>query len=181
MLIDPCAADENTEKTNSARWFVVHVKARHEFKVCERLLNAGVEVFLPAVERLSRWMDRNKLILFPLFPCYLFVHIAKNHDDKLTVLKTKGVVRILSTIPGDPDPVPDEQIISLKRIVETKANVDPYPYLQEGQRVRIKQGPLAGVEGLLVEKAGQHKLVLSVDILCQSTSVTIQAGDVETV
>ena len=165
--------------TNTACWFAVHVKSRHEFKVSERLIKAGVEVFLPAVERLNRWKDRNKLIQVPLFPCYLFVNITGSHDDKLTVLKTKGVVKFLGTVSGEPEPVPEEQISSLRKIMESKANMDPYPYLQEGQRIRINKGPLAGIEGLLVEKAGQHKLVLSVDILCQSTSVTIQAGDVE--
>lgn len=164
---------------NTAHWFAVHVKSRHEFKVSERLVKAGIDVFLPAVERMSRWKDRNKLIQFPLFPGYLFVNITVRHDHTLTVLKTKGVVRFLGTVPGEPEPVPDEQIFWLKKIVGSKANLDPYPYLQKGQRVRIKQGPLVGVEGLLVEKAGQHKLVLSIDILSQSTSVTIHTSEVE--
>lgn len=164
---------------NTKNWFAVHVKARHEFKVSERLKETGVEVFLPAVERLRKWKDRKKRILFPLFPCYLFVNIAKSHEDKLTVLMTKGVVRFLGAIPGEPETIPEEQILSLKKVIESKAEIDPYPYLQEGHWVRIKKGPLAGVEGILVEKAGRHKLVLSVDILCQSTSVTIEASEVE--
>jgi transcriptional antiterminator NusG len=161
-------------------WFAVHVKSRHEFKVMERLTQSGVEVFLPAIDVLSKWKDRNRLIQVPLFPCYLFVHIRKNdHDERLLVLKTKGVVRFLGNVPGEPETVPAEQILSLRKLLENKVTLDPYPYLQEGQRVRIKNGPLAGVEGMLVEKSGQHKLVLSVDILCQSTSVFVQASDVE--
>ena len=160
-------------------WFAVHVKARHEFKVSERLKESDVEVFLPAVERSRTWKDRKKLIHFPLFPCYLFVNITTSHEDKLTVLMTKGVVRFLGSIPGEPETIPEEQILSLKKVLERKVELDPYPYLQEGHRVRIKKGPLAGVEGILVEKAGKHKLILSVDILCQSTSVTIEAADVE--
>jgi len=166
-------------RTNIKHWFAVHIKSKHEFKVSERLKTAGVEVFQPAVESLSRWKDRNKLIQIPLFPGYLFVNITGSHHDKLTVLKTKGVVRFLGTIPNEPEPVPEHQIYSLKKVIESKANIDLYPYLEKGQRVRIKNGPLAGVEGILVEKSGQHKLVLSVDILCQSTSVTIHASEIE--
>jgi transcriptional antiterminator NusG len=164
---------------NITYWFAVHVKSRHEFKVLERLQQASIETFLPAVERLSRWKDRNKLIQFPLFPGYLFVHTSGSSHDNLTVLKTKGVVRFLGPLPGEPEPIPDEQIFSLQKVIESKASIDPYPYLQEGQRIRIRRGPLAGVEGILVEKTGQHKLILSVDILSQSTSVSIETSDVE--
>lgn len=171
--------DDEGNKIPKVYWFAVHVKSRHEFQVLERLSKAGVETFLPAVERLSRWKDRNKIVRFPLFPCYLFVHITRSHHDTLTVLKAKGVVRFLGAVPGEPETVPEEQVVSLKKLIESKANIDPYPYLKKGQRVRIRTGPLAGIEGILVEKAGQHKLVLSVDLLCQSTAVTIQASDVE--
>jgi transcription antitermination factor NusG len=167
------------DKTANTYWFAVHVKSRHEQKVSERLQEVGVEVFSPVVERLSRWKDRKKLIQFPLFPCYMFVHITGTHDDKLTVLKVKGVIRFLGSSSSEPESIPEEQIVSLRTAVESKVSIDPYPYLQEGQRVRVKSGPLSGVEGVLIERAGQHKLILSVDILCQSTAVTIHAAEVE--
>ena len=162
-----------------ADWYAVHVKSRHEFKVAERLTKSGVETFLPAVERLNRWKDRKKLINFPLFPGYIFVHIHKIYEAMLTVLKTQGVVRFLGIVPGEPEPVSEDQIISLKKLVESKETLDPYPYLKEGQRVRIKRGALAGVEGVLVERKGQHLLVLSVDILRQGVSLKIDALEVE--
>ncbi len=99
----------------------------------------------------------------------------------LDVLKTSGVVKFLGVKPNEPEPVPEEQIISLKRLVENREHIDPYPYLKEGQRVRIKKGPLAGVEGLLSKRAGQHILILSVDILRQGVSLKIDAADVERV
>lgn len=160
-------------------WYAVHVRSRHEFKVLDRLTKAGIDTFLPVVERLNRWKDRKKLVKFPIFPGYLFVHIRKIHEEILTVLKTPGVVRFIGIIPGEPEPVPEKQIISLKKLVESKETLDPYPYLKEGQKVRIKKGPLAGVEGILVEKAGQHSLVLSVDILRQGVSIKIDTSDVE--
>lgn len=162
-------------------WYAIHVRSRHEIKVVERLTQAGKEVFLPTVERQRKWKDRKKSVAFPLFPGYLFAYIARNIDDRLSILKTKGVVRFLGTIPGEPEAVPEEQIISLKRLVASKEELDPYPYLKEGQRVRVKSGPLAGVEGILAQKKDRHMLVLSVDILQQGVSVKIEAGDVEVV
>ncbi len=162
-------------------WYAIHVRSRHEFKVLDRLTKAGIDAFLPVVERLNKWKDRKKLINFPLFPGYLFVHIHKIYDTMLAILKTPGVVRFIGIIPGEPEPVPDDQIISLKRLVESKESIDPYPYLKEGQRVRIKRGPLRGVEGILIERPGQHLLVLSVDILRQGVSIKIDASDVESI
>jgi transcriptional antiterminator NusG len=162
-------------------WYAIYVRSRHEFRVQELLTKDRVEAFLPTVERLRRWKDRKKLVTFPLFPGYLFVHIPKNKDSELAVLKTFGVVRFLSVHPGAPEPVPDIQINSLKKIVESKNPLEPYPYLQQGQRVRITNGHLAGVEGILQEKRGQHILVLSVDILQQGASLKVDAFEVEPV
>lgn len=169
-----------TENRLEQFWYAIHVRSRHEFSVMERLTKAGLEAFLPVVEKLSRWKDRKKLVNFPLFAGYLFVHITKNYDTMLSVLKTNGVVRFIGLVPGEPEPIPEDQIISLQRVIENKESLDPYPYLKEGQRVRIKKGALTGVEGLLAKRAGQHMLVLSVDLLQQGVSLKIDASDVET-
>lgn len=165
--------------TSPQRWYAVHTKSRHEFQAIERLNQKGINAFLPTVERLRKWKDRKKIISFPLFPGYLFVNISKDSQSILSVLKVKGVVRLLCTLPGEPDPIPDEQILSLQRLIENKADLDPYPYLNEGQKVRIIKGPLSGVEGILVEKLDKHLLVLSVDVLQHGVALTISASDVE--
>ena len=170
---------ENLIDTSNAYWYAIYVKSRHEFQVFERLSGANIDAFLPTVERLSRWKDRKKIVNFPLFPSYLFVHISKSHNNILTVLKTNGVVRFLGISPREPESIPEEQIISLKRLIGNKTCLDPYPYLKEGQSVRIKRGPLTGVEGILIEKLGQHLLVLSVDIIQQGVSLKIEASEVE--
>ncbi len=162
-------------------WYAVYVKSRHEFKVRELLEKATIEVFLPTVERLRRWKDRKKKVTFPLFPGYLFVHTPSSKPDLLAVLKTHGVVRFIGVHPGVPLPVPDVQIESLQKLVASREDLEPYPYLQKGQLVRIVSGPLAGVEGILEKRQGQHLLVLSIDILQQGASVKIDALDVEPV
>jgi len=164
---------------SQANWYAVHTRSRHEFQVYEKLKQKGLDAFLPAVERLRKWKDRKKMIAFPLFPGYLFVHIAKDSQSLLNVLKVRGVVRLICTIPGEPAPIPDEQIMALKKLLENSDILDPYPYLNEGQKVRIINGPLSGVEGILVEKLEKHILVLSVDVLRQGVALTINAADVE--
>lgn len=159
-------------------WYAVHVKSRHEFKVHDHLSHTGLESFLPTVDRLSRWKDRKKLVSFPLFSSYLFVHIHNTYEEKLTVLKKPGVVRLLGNGTGEPIPVPDEQVTSLQSLVTQKRDLDPYPYLKEGDRIRIKKGPLAGLEGILIKKADQHRLILSIDIIQKSVSVQIDASEV---
>ncbi|MBI5741094.1 MAG: UpxY family transcription antiterminator [Nitrospirae bacterium] len=168
-----------TNDNLQANWYAIHTRSRHEFQVYDKLKQKGLEAFLPSVERLRKWKDRKKLIAFPLFPGYLFVHIARDSQSLLSVLKVRGVVRLICAIPGEPTPIPEEQIISLKKLVENSGALDPYPYLNEGQKVRIIKGPLSGVEGILVEKLDKHILVLSVDVLRQGVALTIDAADVE--
>lgn len=162
-------------------WYAIQVKSRHEFKVQERLNKIGTVVFLATVERLQKWKDRKRMLSFPLFPGYVFVNINKTNKEMLAVLKTHGVVRFLSMIHGEPEPVPEEQIVFLKRLIESKESIDPYPYLKTGQRVRIKKGPLAGVEGVLDKRDGYHAIIILVDILRQGVSLKIDASDVESV
>ena len=173
------SAQANIKEPGELRWYAIHVRSRHEFSVAERLAKLGIDAFLPIVERLSRWKDRKKLIAFPLFPGYLFVNISNDNIMKLSVLKTPGVVRFIGVTPGEPEPIPAEQILTLKKLVESKEALDPYPYLKEGNKVKIKSGPLAGVDGILVERKGMHHLVISVDILRQGVSVQVEASSVE--
>jgi transcription antitermination factor NusG len=156
------------------------VRSRHEFKVSERLTDSGIESFLPVAEKMRKWKDRKRLVSFPLFPGYLFVNQAAE-QERIAVLKTSGVVRFIGFSPAEPEPVPEEQIISLQRLVENKADLDPYPYLKEGVRVRIRRGPLTGIEGVLVERVGSNLIVLSVDVIQQGAALKIEPSEVERV
>jgi len=160
-------------------WYAVHVRSRHEFQVTDRLTMKGLETFLPTVERQRKWKDRKKMIAFPLFPGYIFVHTTRESNNLLSVLKVKGVVRMLCTLPGQPDTIPEDQIVALQKLVENKEALDPYPYLNEGQMVQITKGPLSGIEGILVKKLDKHLLILSVDVLKQGVALTINASEVE--
>lgn len=160
-------------------WYAVTVKPKHEFKVFEKLQGSNFETFLPTIERLRQWKDRKKLITFPLFPNYIFVRLYPAYENFLSVLKTKGVIKLLGTIPGNPEVIPDIQINSLKKILENKKDIDLYPYLKEGEKIIIKRGPLTGIEGILIKKdSQQHTLIVSIDLLNQSISLKIDTSDV---
>ena len=169
----------NQTGTLPLKWYAIHVRSRHEFQIFDRLKLKGIEAFLPTVEKLRNWKDRKKLVTFPLFPGYLFVRITGDARNMLEVLKIKGVVNMICTLPGEPTSIPDEQIAVLQKLIENSEDLDPYPYLTEGQNVRIIKGPMAGIEGILIEKLDKHFLVLSVDVLRQGVALTINAADVE--
>ena len=161
------------------RWYAVYTKSRHEKTVGELLWQKDIECFLPLREALSQWKDRRKLVQFPLFPGYLFVHTSLP-DRRLDIIKVPSVVRIVGSNNG-PEPIPDEQIQALKHFVFSEIEVDPYPYMKEGDQVRIIRGSLKGLRGILVEKKSRFRFVLSVDLIQQSVSCEINAEDCEKV
>jgi transcription antitermination factor NusG len=163
---------------NSAdpHWYAVYTRSRHEKTVASRLEEKRIEVFLPLRKVLRRWKDRRKEVLMPLFSSYVFVRIP--YAQKLSVLQTPGVVQILSE-GSKPMPIPEEQIVSIQKLVESGLNYDPYPYLKEGTLVSVVRGPLSGVEGILVEKRKKHLLVLSVDLIQQSAALQVDITDTD--
>jgi transcription antitermination factor NusG len=161
-----------------ACWWAVYTRHQHEKTVARMLSGKGIEVFLPLYESTRHWKDRNKQISLPLFPCYLFVR--GGHDRRLQVVATPGVHMLLYT--GERlARVPETEIHAIRMAVESAVHVEPHPFLKCGERVRVKRGPLAGIEGVLVRKRNQDRLVLSVEMLAQSVGVEIDAADVEPV
>jgi transcriptional antiterminator NusG len=166
------------EQSQKKFWYAIYLKSRHEFKAEKKLLGKNIETFLPVIERIRQWKDRKKVVSFPLFAGYIFVNIPDDHNSRLSVLKSPEVVRFL-TLEGKPSPIPEEQIINLKKLIENKEQIAPHPYISKGQQVRITSGPLAGVEGTLIEKLNHNFLVLSIDLIKQGAAVKIDAFDIE--
>ena len=170
--------DHVTNSGGAMLWYAVYTKPRHERKVNVHLARDGIATFLPEIERWSRRKDRKKKILYPIFPGYLFINTELSVENRLKVIKTKGVVRILGT-KGVPTAIPTHQIDAIQKLVDSKNDVSPYPYLKKGQLVRVIGGPLNGVEGIFVSDKGKGKLVVSIDILHRAVSVAIEEADVE--
>ena len=163
----------------SLQWYGVYTSCRHEQKVYERLVEKSIHAFLPKMEVWSRRKDRKKKLQRPLFPGYLFVNIDLDPYIHLEIIKTPGVAYILSNN-GKPTPIPENQIVSLQKLLKNDVLIKPYPYLKIGQKVRIVDGPLAGCEGILQRtKPNKHRLIISIDLLKQSVSAEIHEADVE--
>ena len=160
-------------------WYALYVKSRHEFVTHSELTKKEVESFLPVVKRLRQWRDRKRLIDFPLFPGYLFVHIRSCPEGFLAVLKTIGAVTLLSAERGHPTPVSPEEIQALRLMVESGSDFDVYPHLKEGSRVRVIRGPLTGAEGTIERKNDQYQFLVNIELLQRSIGVKIYADDIE--
>jgi transcriptional antiterminator NusG len=162
-------------------WYCIHTRSRHEDVVYQRLTDKQIQAFLPKMEVWSKRKDRRKKFQKALFPGYLFVYEIMNPQRGLEILKTPGVVKILGNETG-PMPVPETQIESIKKLLDGKAAVSPFPYLKEGQLVRVVDGPLRDCEGFLVKiKEQKEKLVISIDLLQRSVSVEIESASIEPV
>jgi len=166
---------------NAPAWFALHVKPRHEFLVQGDLARNGMEVYLPTVNKLSQWKDRKKLVEFPLFPGYLFSRVLPVSDHFLELVKTRGVVRILSAVPGRPTPVPECEITALKALLVSDQELDVHPELQAGRVVRITKGVFENVTGVISKRGEQFFLHVNITMLGRCVTVRIFAGDVELV
>lgn len=174
----PVSQNIDARMQEDSAWWAVYTRHQHEKVVAGMLSAKGFEVFLPLYESTRRWKDRSKVLLLPLFPCYLF--LRGEHHRRLQAVTTPGVHMILCN--GEHvATVPEAEIQAIRKTVEGSFRVEPHPFLKCGERVRVKRGTLEGVEGILIRKKNQYRLVLSVGILSQSVGVEIDASDVEPV
>lgn len=160
-------------------WYALFVRSRHEFVTSEQLQKRGVEVFLPLISKTRRWSDRNKNVMFPLFPGYIFVHVRQSAEIFLNIVRTHGTVSFVTQEPGRPAQVDPQEIQSLQLMLEAGGNIDIYPHLCEGKRVYVKQGPLKGAEGILAKKNDQNMFLVNINILGRSIGMRISADDLD--
>jgi transcription antitermination factor NusG len=157
------------------QWFAIWTRSRHEQVVRSQLERKQIEVFLPTILRWSHWKDRRKQIEWPLFPGYCFARFDPRH--RMPVLKCSGVVSIVS-VDGEPAPIHEYEIDSIRRLIESDLAFDPCPLIKEGMMVEVTHGPLKSVVGRLLRKGAHARLVLSVDLIGQAVSVEVDAADV---
>ena len=163
-------------------WYAVYTRSRHEKMVHQCLGERHIESFLPLQDALSQWKDRRKWIQRPLFPGYLFVRADRS--DLYQVRMTRGVSYIVGNgWSRSPVPVPDEQVQTIRRMLEQEYPVMQWPLLRKGTRVRVTAGPLAGVETYIVERKKNKKsyLVVTVELLGRSVAVEIDPYSVEVI
>jgi len=152
-------------------WFAILARTGREKYATMLLENAGFECFLPISKSTRKWSDRMKEIDVPLFPGYLFCRM--NPNDRLPVLTTPGVIQIAG-VGKMPIPVEDHEIAAVQQVEKSGLAAMPWPYLRVGSAARIEEGPLRGLNGIVIKIKSELKLVLSVELLQRSIAVEIE-------
>lgn len=159
-------------------WYVLHTRSHFENVVHKALLGKKKETFLPKMRVRSRRKDRRKLIDVPVFPGYVFVRSTLLPAAHVDILKTVGAVRLIGASAG-PVPVPDETIESLRIMTAVPESVITGTRFQKGDRVRVTEGPFAGVTGVFSRYQGQDRVVVEIEILGRFAAVEVTEDEVE--
>jgi transcription antitermination factor NusG len=157
------------------RWYVVCTFARHEKAIADRLRNKAIETYLPLYWAVRSWGPRRAKVELPLFPGYVFVRTEITR--KVRVLEQPGVVRFVG-LNGKATPLADEDMQKLRTSLRA-CKAEPYPYLSAGRRVRIKSGPLLGVEGTIVRRKGSVRLIVQIDLIQRAVLLELDAVDAQ--
>jgi transcription antitermination factor NusG len=156
-------------------WYAISTSPRHEKAVANQLGLRAVEHLLPVYREIHYWKQRRTQVELPLFPGYLFVRIALH--SRLRVLEIPGVTQIVS-FSGKPAALPDSEIAVLRTALALRRS-QPHPYLTPGKRVRIRTGPLAGLEGVIDRQRSEYRMIVSVDFIQRSMSIELNPADLE--
>ena len=151
-------------------WYALQCWLRKESQIAAQLEDQGLECFLPKYRSMREWSDRKKEVEQPLFPGYLFCRFE--YTQRRPVVVTPGVLQIVGC-GRTPMPIEDREIEAIQIAVESGIPSQPWPYLEVGERVRIHTGKLSGLEGILVNFKGHHRVVLSVSLLQRSVALEV--------
>lgn len=158
------------EVAEGIRWYALYVHTRKEGFIASQLANQNIECFLPKFKSLRKWSDRMKEVELPLFPSYLFCRF--DFQNRRSVVMTPGVLQIVGN-GRTAVAVPDEEISAIQTAVASGIPHQPWPYIEVGEKVRVTYGTLAGLEGILVNLKGNHRVVLSVSLLQRSVALEV--------
>ncbi|MGA8727971.1 MAG: UpxY family transcription antiterminator [Terracidiphilus sp.] len=168
-----------TDLAADRHWFAVYATCRHEKRIAQHFEQREIECYLPLYRTQRRWKDRSSVTLdLPLFPGYLFVRIDR--PRRVTVLQVPGVLSLIGAMGSQFNPLPEFEIEALRNGLDP-LRAEPHPLLLTGQRVRICKGALAGIEGIVVRKKNNLRVVLTLDLIMQSISLEVDEDDLEPV
>ncbi len=172
----PQAPTSSAQNGTGLRWYAVSVFPRHEKRVARLLDARGTTYLLPLYSSVRRWKDRRRQVEMVLFPGYVFVSIRL--EERVGVLTLPGVARFV-TFRGQPAVVPEHEIQAIGSSARSGLAVQPHPYLQKGRHVRVRSGPMAGVEGILVRRRDKLRVILSVNLIMRSVAAEVDEADIE--
>jgi len=159
------------KKPAEPKWYAIYTNPRAEKQVRDRLLEAGVEVFLPLQKTYRIWSDRKKLVEQPLLSSYVFVKVVQK--DFIRVYKISGVVRFV-TFEGQPASIPQNQIDNLKLLINSDTEIEvSSERFEKGDNVEVIRGALVGLTGELIKTGSHSRVVVRIDRLDQNLVVNI--------
>jgi transcription antitermination factor NusG len=153
------------------KWYAVYTRPRAEKQVFQRLVEAGIETYLPLQKTYRKWSDRKKLVEMPLISSYIFVKTRSKFFT--TVTKTYGVVRFL-TFEGKKSPIPQQQIDNLRLLIDSNAEIEvTREQFEKGDNVKVVAGSLVGLTGELIKFNGRKRVVVRISNCDQNLVVKI--------
>ena len=155
------------------KWIAVYTKSRHEKVVIQELENKNIEAYCPIFKERRQWSDRKRWVEFPLFRSYVFAKIELKNS--IYILQTMGVHHIIK-FQGNISIIPDEIIQNIKSMIDGGFTVEQVEYFVKGDEVKVVDGPLKGMEGIVVKIKNENKLVLKVAAIHQAIAVQIHPG-----
>lgn len=158
------------ENQGEFRWYALQVACRKELSIAGQLEGRGLECFVPQYKSLRKWSDRTKEVQQALFPGYLFSRF--DYSQRQGVVTTAGVLQVVGN-GRVAVPVPDCEIEALQVATESGVPSQPWPYIKMGQKVQVNYGQLSGLQGILVNFKGNHRVVLSVTLLQRSLALEV--------
>ncbi len=168
LLQEPTGADQSDGPASERVWWVIYTKSRQEKSLARDLLGYRIPFYLPQVSRDHLIRGHRVHAHVPVFPGYLFLYGSA--EERVDSLKTNRISRIL--------PVPTQDKLArdlrqLANLIATGAPLTIEQRLTPGQKVRIRNGPMAGFEGTVVQRRGGDRLLIAVSFLQQGVSVEI--------
>ena len=125
---------------------------------------------MPTYMTKHKWSDRLKAVEMPLFPGYVFCRFDVH--NRLPVLITPGVISVVGR-GKTPVAVDDSEILSIQAAIQSGIHMEPWPYVEIGERVRIDSEVMDGMEGILTSFKGRHRVVISVSLLRRAVALEI--------
>jgi transcription antitermination factor NusG len=169
---------EITKTNDSVAWFALQTRYRYEDRIAAELQTKGFESYLPKLREVHQWKDRKKVLDVPAFGGYLFARFEPSLQNRVRVLETAGVVKLLGCH-GTPQPVSQFEIESLRLALESGAPCSRHPYVQAGTPVRVRSGPLAGLEGRVLRMGNRLNVFVNVASVCQAIAIEVPLDTVD--
>lgn len=157
--------------SNTLSWYALRVQSRLARLASTTLRGKGYEEFFPTCRSRHRWSDRIKEVETPLFPGYIFCRFDPD-DRAMPIVTTPGVIGFVGA-GKKPTPIADEEIDKVRSVVQSGLAAHPCAFVVPGDRLYITRGPLAGLEGSLLESEKGCRLVISISLLQRSIAVAI--------